>query len=216
MLLTVVSGKFFRFVHKTWYQNVSVCLIVLQRIIHCSRKRWKIPPIKVVQYLHLYGGIFPPSASGWKNSTMLYPPFWWNFSTCLYMVENYFHLLVYGGNIFHLLADGGKISTKKGGMFPPASRWWKFFSTCLYMVEIFSTCLQMVEKLPPKRVECFHLLPDGGNFSHLLVDGGKIFHLLADGGKISTKKVEFSHHQKGGGKFHHIISTFFCGIIHHL
>ena len=146
----------------------------------------------MVRYLHLYGGIFPPSASGWKNSTMLYPPFWWNFSTCFQMVEIFFHLLVYGGNIFHLLADGGKISTKKGGMFPPASRWWKFFPpACGWWKN--STISKEVEKYNHGISTCL------GGISHHLQAGGTILpyqgkHLLIIG-VPSVNTVEWCAHQ---------------------
>ena len=62
----------------------------------------------VVQNLNQHGGIFTPSESGWKNSTMPYPPFlvefstickqvekspptWWNFSTITKWVEKIHH-----------------------------------------------------------------------------------------------------------------------------
>ena len=107
-------------------------------LLHCSGKRWKIPPIKVVQNLHQHGGKIPPSAWRWKNSTMPHPPFlveffhlfadggkvvanstykggpkspptWWNFSTINTGVEKFHHAT----------------STFLGGIFPPACRWWK-------------------------------------------------------------------------------------------
>jgi len=109
-------------------------------MVHCSGKRWKIPPIKVVQNLHQHGGKIPPSAWRWKNSTMPHPPF---------LVE-----------FFHLFADGGKVvanSTYKGGPKSPPI-WWNF-STISKEVE------NTTMSYPPFLVDFFHHLEAGGTLS---------------------------------------------------
>ena len=65
-------------------------------MLYYSGKRWKIPPIKVVQNLHQYGGIFPPSARRWKIPPCHIHLFWWTFSTIWKQVEPYQgeHLLI--------------------------------------------------------------------------------------------------------------------------
>ena len=134
----------------------------------------------MVQYLHLHGGIFPPSIQGWKNSTMPHPPFLVEFS--------------------HLLADGGKIPTSKVEFFPPyASRWknstiskrWKIPPTKVWWN--FSTINKEVEKYNHGISTSF------GGISHYLQAGGTILpyqgkHLLIIG-VHSVNTVEWCAHQ---------------------